>query len=229
MKYNEHELNTLNYNEAILLDKRTYLQYYFSLIKRKQKVIFTFYTTNDYNSRIIKISLFFFSFSLYFTVNSLFFSDSTMHKIYEDKGSFNFIFQIPNILYSTIISSCINILVNMLSLTERNIILLKNDCNKNVLNKRLIIIKCIKIKFILYFSFVFLFLVLFWYYTSCFCAVYKNTQIHLIKDTIISFILSLLYPLGFSLLPGIFRIPALKTPKRNKELLYKISKIVQLL
>ena len=224
MKYNDYELNNLNFKDAILIDKRTYLQYYISLIKRKQKIVFAFYTTNDYNSKIIKICLFFFSFSLFFTVNSLFFSDSTMHKIYEDKGSFNFLFQIPQIIYSTIISSFINFLVNMLSLTEKNIIELKS-MNKNESKIKTQIIKCIKIKFILFFVLVFSFLLLFWYYTSCFCAVYKNTQIHLIKDTLLSFVLSLLYPLGFSLLTGIFRIYSLKAPKQNKELLYRISKL----
>ena len=71
MKYNDQELNTLNYEEALLIDKRTYLQYYFSLVKRKQKLLFAFYTKDDYNSRIIKICLFFFSFALFYSVNAL--------------------------------------------------------------------------------------------------------------------------------------------------------------
>ena len=33
---NDYELNSLSYNEALKIDKRTYLQYYFSLLKRKQ-------------------------------------------------------------------------------------------------------------------------------------------------------------------------------------------------
>ena len=68
----------------------------------------------------------------------------------------------------------------------------------------------------------------FWYYVGCFCAVYKNTQIHLISDTLISFGTSLLYPLVLCLLPGIFRIKALKNKEGNKETMYKISKIIQL-
>ena len=92
-KFNDYELNKLKYKDAIKIDKRTYLQYYFSLIRRKQKIIFTFYTSNDYNSRIIKICLFFFDFALYYIVNALFFTDSTVHKIYENKGNNNFIFK----------------------------------------------------------------------------------------------------------------------------------------
>ena len=60
-KLNDHELNSLDYKEAIKLDKRTYLQYYWSLIKTKHILIFTFLPTKDYNSYIIKIELFLFS------------------------------------------------------------------------------------------------------------------------------------------------------------------------
>ena len=53
--YNDTELNSLSYKEALIIDKRNYFQYYLSLIKKKQILIFTFYITNDYNSIIIKI------------------------------------------------------------------------------------------------------------------------------------------------------------------------------
>ena len=61
-----------------------------------------------------------------------------------------------------------------------------------------------------------------------FCVIYRNTQLHLIKDTLISFGLSLLYPFGIYLIPGLFRIPALKNHKRNNIYLYKISKVLQI-
>ena len=100
---NDEELNTLEYEFAIVYDKRTYFQYYWSLLKKKQLFLFSFLYNNDYNLSTIKISLFLLAFSLYFTINGFFFSDDTMHKIHEDNGAFNIIYQIPQILYSTII------------------------------------------------------------------------------------------------------------------------------
>ena len=50
-----------------------------------------------------------------------------MHKIYEDEGSFNFIYQLPQILYSTMICSVINALVKSLSLSEKNILEIKQE------------------------------------------------------------------------------------------------------
>ena len=114
--YNDYELNNLSYEKALLIDKRNYIYYYFSLLKRKLPVVFTFYTKNDYNSRNIKISLFLFSFSLFYTVNALFYNDTIMHQIYINKGEFNFIYQLPQILYSTIISGIINTIIIYFSL-----------------------------------------------------------------------------------------------------------------
>jgi len=86
MKFNDGELNNLSYNLALKYDKRTYAQYYMSLLRTKHIIFFSLFNNNDYNSRIIKIDLFFIGFILYYTINALFFNDETMHKIYEDKG-----------------------------------------------------------------------------------------------------------------------------------------------
>ena len=40
---NDQELNTLGYKKAILYDQRTYFQYYISLLKKKQIILFTFW------------------------------------------------------------------------------------------------------------------------------------------------------------------------------------------
>ena len=48
-----------------------------------------------------------------------------MHKIYTEKGSFDFIYNIPQILYSSLISGFINALIQALSMTESNLIKLK--------------------------------------------------------------------------------------------------------
>ena len=197
-----------------------------SLIRIKHLIIFCFFINDDYNSKITKIILFFFLFILYLTVNALFFDDSTMHEIYIKNGEFNFIYQIPKIIYSTMICSAINTIVSILSLTERNILEFKR-IEMNIEKKFLNLIKCIKIKFILFFIVSFLFLIFFWYYISCFCAIYINTQLHLLKNSIISFGLTMIYPFGLYLLPGIFRIPSLKG--KNKDCLYKISKIIQII
>ena len=56
-----------------------------------------------------------------------------MNKIYEDHGKYNLIFQIPQIIYSTLISTVIKIIFTKLSLTESNIIEIKQEKKKEKL------------------------------------------------------------------------------------------------
>ena len=84
----------------------------------------------------------------------------------------------------------------------------------------------LKIKFILYFIMSYIFLLSFWYYLSMFGVIYRNTRYHLLKDTLISFGLSSIFPFGIYLLPGIFRIPSFSN--KNRQFLYKLSKILQM-
>ena len=184
---------------------------------------------NDFNLLYMKICLFLFSFALSISVNGLFFTDETMHKIYKDKGIFNLLYQLPKIIYSLIISSAINLLIKYFGLSEKNIIKLrKNKSNKNEIQKEIKeTYKILKIKFNIFFILSFLFLLLFWYYTGVFCAVYENTQIPLFKDTLTSFALNLIYPFVLTLLPVIFRILSLRNKKRK--LVYKFSKIISLI
>jgi hypothetical protein len=224
IKFNDSELNSLDFTNAEKNDKRTYSEYYVSLIRTRHPLISSFIPNNDYNSMSIKICLFFFSFALSLIVNSLFFTDETMHKIYEDEGIFNFVYSLPKIIYSTIISSIIDIIMKKLALTEDSIL----DINKEktlieMKEKAEKIKRNIIIKSVLFFSIGFVLLGLFWFYIGCFCAVYTKTQIYLIKDTLISLAISMVTPFVTYLFPCIIRIKALNEPGKC---LYKISKIL---
>ena len=111
---------------------------------------------------------------------------------------------------------------------QDNIVELKQiKDKKNLKEIRNKLLRILKIKFILFFISSFIVLIIFGYYIVCFCGVYINTQIHLIKDSIISLIISLLIPFISYLIPGIFRIPALRVIKPNRIILYKISQFIE--
>ena len=153
-----------------------------------------------------------------------------MHKIYEDKGSFNFIYQLPQIIYSSIISGIFKFLLTKLALSEELILNFKGDRNTIDIDKRIASLKKnLKIKFVFYFIISTILLLFFWYYISMFCAIYKNTQIHLITDTIISYILSFISPIFIYLIPGFFRIAALANRKIHRKYLYNFSKFLQMI
>ena len=87
----------------------------------------------------------------------------------------------------------------------------------------------IRLKILTFFIITYVLLFLFWIYLGCFCAVYKNTQIHLLSDVSSSFALSFVTPIFINLLPGIFRLSALNGGKGKRISLFKFSKLVQML
>ena len=227
---NDKELNSLEYELALQYDKRTFFQYYWSLIKRKQLILFSFCPNNDYNIMTIKTSLFFVSFSLYFSINGFFFNDNTMHKFYKDKGKINFVYQIPQILYSTMISAVIHMILKTLSLSENNILELKQIVDrKNIIDKSKEVEFRLKIKLLIFFLLSSSIMIFLCYFISCFCAVYTNTQMILIEDTLISFALSMAYPFGLNLIPTIFRISSLRAKNKDKSCMYKTSSVIALI
>ena len=151
-----------------------------------------------------------------------------MHKIYTDKGSYNFVYQLPQIIYSTLISAALNGIIRLLGLSEKNFLNFKrikksiNDVNNT--NKSLL--KILKIKFTFFYLVSFTLLFMFWYYVTCFCGIYRNTQLHLIKDSLCSFSSSLITPFVIYAMPGFFRIQALK---RKSKYMYGFSQIIQML
>ncbi len=198
--FKEYELNSLLYADALKYDKRTFYEYYISLIKRKHSLIFPF--TKDYNSLIIKFDLIVISFSIQYFFNALFFNESTIHEIYEGKGNYNIIDLAPFIFYSFIFSRILDIIIKYLSLSERNIINIKKQESVigafNILDKER---KALNIKYISFYVIILILFLFFWYYLSSFSAVYQNSQIYLIKNVLICFVFSLLYPFLFNFIP----------------------------
>ena len=223
---NEIDFNEFNFDKALKYDKRTFIQLYLSYFRHKHPILYLFY--NDYNITVIKYILFLQSIGIHLCTNGLFFREGTMHHIYKDYGLFNFIYRLPFTLYSVIISFVVTFLFKRLALTQDCVIQYKNEVekieNRNEAVKRASdIIKRYKIKLIFFVISIILILVMFWFYIGCFCAVYRNTQFYLLKDSAIGFGISMFYPIGIFLAAVLLRIIALK---KNYPIIYRISKIL---
>ena len=182
----------MDFYEAIKLDKRTFIQIYWAILQREHLILFTFFVFDDFNLIYIKLTRFIFLLTTDMVLNVFFFSDESMHKLYVNYGKYDFIQQIPQILYSTIISRLFEIFLCYLSLTDKPIYKIKFFILNNASNKVKLIFKCITIKLFLFYFFNFIFLLFYWYVEAAFCAVYKNTQLAFIKDWIFSFLLGIL-------------------------------------
>ena len=225
-KLDSFELNNLEYDEAIKMDKRTFIQIYFDLLSREHKIIFTFFICNDYNLLYIKYARFIFLVATDMAMNVFFFSDESMHKIFLNYGKYNFIQQIPQIVYTTVISQLMEIFLCYLSLTDKHIYAIKN-LNQTLMREKIqSILKCIKIKLVSFFIFTFIIFGFYWYIVTAFCAVYENTQITFLKDCLSSFGLGIAYPFVIYLIPSSLRIISIRHPKQRLKCIYKLSDII---
>ena len=226
-KFEEYELNSFHYKKALKYDYRTLSQYFRSLLLFKHIIIFSFSPKKDYNLRIIKLSILVLSMDIHFVVNAFFFNDSAIHQIYEDKGKYNFSFFLPYIILSFIISYFCICFIKYFSLSEKYFIEIKNEEDIIKAEKMISSSKqCLTIKYIIFYTLCFMFQVIFWYYLSSFCAVFKNTQIYLSINSFISFILSIIFPIIYDLIPSVIRLHSFKA---KNECLYKLSIILQLI
>ena len=121
-------------------------------------------------------------------------------------------------------------MLQALVLTDKDILEVKKRTTKDLAIKmKRKKLKCMKIKFGIFFILNFILLGLFWYYLTCFNAIYKNTQVYLIKNTFISFAFSLFYPFVINIFPTLLRNCSLHSKQKDQEYFYRVSQIIQVI
>jgi len=225
----EMEINMLSYHEALKSDKRGFIGFYFSFLKTRQLLIYIF--TNDYNSFIVKSCFLCFAFGISIGVNTFFFNDSVIHEYYKNNGTQTYsdsvISHLASIFISIIISSILKSIVFILTLTDVDVIDIKNTFNMSREEKTNRALVKVTSKSTLFFIINFIILGFFWIYVGSFAIVFKNTQMFLLVDGIVTFCGVLAFPLLFCLLSAWLRLIALNG--KNKEYLYKFSQFLELI
>ena len=220
-----NELNGLEYQYALLFDKRSFCEIYISVLKKQNILILCLsYCSKDYNLWILKFSFLMFQFAIFIIVSAFFFTDNTLNNIYENKNKFDIPFMVRQLALTFLICLGINIIFKILMITD--ILILRMKYEKDSSDEGNYSIKCI---LILYFIFCLLIILFGWYYISCFCAIYRHTQIILMKCAGYSLCITFLYQIFFSLLSPAFRKCALNSKTKDKKCLYEFSKILSYL
>ena len=113
-------------------------------------------------------------------MNGLFFTDDSMHKATKT-SDYNFVQQLPKIIFSIISTHVIEVFLCYLSMTDTVMYEIKELAQRKfteqVINEK---IKTMKKKLIGYFISTFILFAFYWYFVSAFCAVYQNiiTNLH---------------------------------------------------
>ena len=223
----DYELNHLNYEDALNLDKREFYKIYWSIIKRDQLILFTFASWNDYNLFYVKIVRFIFVILTIMVMNVFLFSDKSIHILYINGVKYDFIQRILQIILAAIITHVMEILLCFFTLTDRYIYEIKSlpkiQASGDTTFKKL---KRMRMILIIFFAFVVLFTLFYWYFISAFCAVYPNTQKIYLIDCCLSLLLFLIDPFIVYAITTFLRIISLKSIIHKKlKWLYIISRL----
>ena len=232
-EYTDNELNNLAYFDAIYQDKRSFFQIYFSLIKTKHLFVLAFGCKNDFNPRTMKIDFMLFIFAIFLTTNTIFITDSTLHKLFVSNGKVGLFSDLTKIGVSFAISSTIKNLLLLVAFPEMDIIKIREIENQNRAKrnqeiqevKSMVLIRCQIFFFIniIVLSFI-------WIYIANYFMIFQNTQIYVIHNTLISFGISLFAPFILYFIPTFIRLIAVKGEgSQGRYCLYLLVTILQVI
>ena len=217
--FTELEINEMSYKLCLNYDKRNYIETYISLLKHNQLIFFTFVLKEKHNLFFFKILIFEFFISLLFLINMFLFTDNDISYYYKNYGTYNFGYEIPKILASSLICIILNMGIKLLmynqkiieKIKESNFYGIEKDLINGTLNKFFYIYN-LKIKLFSIISFAVL--LIFFFYVVSFGSVFNKSQKYFCSRVILSFIVSMIYSAIISSLSSFLRVYGLKNKKK---------------
>ena len=191
-EYDEKQLNELDYEEAVIYDKRNFCKMLWYSLKEKQTLINTFFSPNNLKPFPMKLLVLIFSFSCYFVINGFLYNEeyvSTKLESSENKSFYEYISDsLERILYTSIVGGIISFIIGILFNTEKKIDNAINKYNDNKILLKGEIAKIHRVSKIITLCFIiiqFILMILFTIYIFCFCYVYPNNKLDWVKSSLI--------------------------------------------
>ena len=202
-KINDKDYDSMGYLQALEKEKRSYIQIFFSLLKRNEYFISSFCTLNK--TIIFKLLRLNFVLINLIVINTLFISEKNIHQIYIDNNIYNFCYQFKYIILSFLILF-ISLFVHYFIYSFRAFCKKKGKIFDIIL---LIISSCL--------------FLLSWIYVGSVTSLYINAKRHLLINISICFLFGFLFEIILTLIATTFRHYGLNGKKPN-ERLYEISR-----
>ena len=230
IEYLTTSIDDLDFEDIILRDKRSFLDYLCDSIIDRQLIINTFYVSEPLKPFSLKIILFVINLILYFVINGLFYSEDYISQIYHNENEKYLSFvprSINRFVYTTIVSLVINFLIDFFFIEEKKIKSIfhrdKDDIDKIKLEISLLI-KRIKKRYLAFIITIFALSLFFWYYFLCFNCVYPYTQYDWIKSSITIILLIQMLSVLISLLETLIRFLSFFF---RSERIFRVSKLLE--
>ena len=191
-EFMETSPDDMEYDDAIVLDKRKFSDHLKENIKDNQIIANTFIAENPLKPRSIKIILFMLNLLLYFVVDALFINEEVVEEIFHaDEEKENFFSYLPRsideIFYAALVSIVIGIVEDFFFVEEKKIrgIFKREKDNQVILKKDMLeLMKDIQKRYFALVIIVSIVIVLSFYYLLCFNYAFPYTQMEWIKSSV---------------------------------------------
>ena len=163
----------MDYEEAILYDKRSYMRIYWGFLVDSQIILRTFCTNNHLDLFVIKLSFLIFNFQISFFFNALFYTDEYILDAYHNDGVLDFFSGLPKSVYSFIATLITTNLLRMLSSSKSELMKLIKEKRKYNEYIYLIKLKLNKLskKLIIFYNCIYTFIIFFVLYHCILCSI----------------------------------------------------------
>ena len=229
-KESNYILNNYQYETAIKYETRTFWRVLYIVMISKNNILNTFILKSPLESKPLQICLLLFSYISDLALNTLFYFSDNISDKYHYTGNNLFWYTLFNNILISVISTVLSLIIggilklmenskdNMEEQFKKEEKKLRENPEYKVSNERKNEIKKIiekelkklKIKMVVFVTLDFILLLLFFYFVTAFCEVYKNTQTSWISDAIVSIIISFPIELAISLAITILYFLAIK-------------------
>ena len=189
--YLKTDLDDLEYDDAIKEDKRNFCEFLCQRLYEKQIILNTFFFNDNIRPMSIKIILQLLTIDLYFVINGLFFSEEYLSELFNSTEEETFFSYIPRsidrFLKMTIVGFIIEVIIDCIFIEEKKvkrIFLREKDDPIQLKYEIAMIIKSIKVRYIILIFISFFISIISWFYVNCFNNTFPGVKMEWIKSSI---------------------------------------------
>jgi hypothetical protein len=229
-EYLKPDLDDMEYDDAIKLDKRTFCEYFTQKLKSDQIIMDTFYNKENLQPLSIKIILLLLNIDLYFVINGFFYNEEYISELFNSDKEETFFSYLPRSIsrffYATMVSFVVQFIINCLFIEEKKvkrIYLREKDDPLQLRYEISLTVKGIKSRYTIFILICILLSIFSWYYISCFNNTYPGVRAEWIKSSITIIIIMQIISFLLVLLQAILRASSFHY---KSEKLYKAKQFI---
>ena len=215
-EFENNEIDEMVYEDAVQYDKRKFTKVFSRNILQKMFFTGPFMSIHAIEPFFVRLLTFFLLLALYYALNGLFFSEAYISNTFASEGNNKVKFfikhQLPMCILAAFIGAVVTALIMLFAFSRRRFmtVIEEEKDHESFLKRTHKVMRCLKIRLVIFVVLDVILMLAFWYYVSAFGAVYQKSQIPLLIGMVITVVFVLIFQIIYALLVTLMRYIGLK-------------------